>query len=276
MNNRFKRSALCLIIAFTFSACDRIKDKSLDAVNCTALAVFPSDGGKPQPDDTVTVFARAETEPVTNACDAADDPAIWANAESPADSKIVISNKVGKIAVHALAGETLYEARLGRMNNVDLREHVMIDNQRHVVVASTNRSKQAIEVYSLDRESGELRDLAEEPIIADFEEEIYGICLYHSKLNQQLYAFINDKEGNVAQWQLTANDRGKFTGRKVRAWPTGVETEGCVVDDANAWLHLGAQNDGIWRYDAEPDASTEKTIVDTTGVEVNSGGRLAG
>ena len=62
----------------------------------------------------------------------------------------------------------------------------------------------------------------------------------------------------------------------MRSWQTGVETEGCVVDDANGWLHVGAQNDGIWRYDADPDREVVRTVVDTTGVEVNSGGRLAG
>ena len=55
-----------------------------------------------------------------------------------------------------------------------------------------------------------------------------------------------------------------------------METDGRVVDDANGWLHLGAQNDAIWRYDARPDGGTEPTIVDTTGVEAQSGGRLAG
>ena len=87
---------------------------------------------------------------------------------------------------------------------------------------------------------------------------------------------MNDKAGDVAQWRLDDNGRDGLSGRLVRTWATGVETEGCVVDDANGWLHLGAQNDGIWRYDAHPDGGTEPTIVDTTGVEANSGGRLAG
>ena len=71
---------------------------STNVVNCTALALFTEDAVKPQPADTVEVHAKAETEPVTNPCDAADDPAIWSDADVPANSRIVVSNKTGKLA----------------------------------------------------------------------------------------------------------------------------------------------------------------------------------
>ena len=94
---------------------------STNVVNCTALALFPEDSVKPQPPDTVDVHAKAETEPVTNPCDAADDPAIWSHPDIPENSRIVVSNKTGKLAVHGLDGRTLSEIRVGRINNVDIR-----------------------------------------------------------------------------------------------------------------------------------------------------------
>ena len=249
---------------------------STNVVNCTALALFAEDAVKPQPVDTVDVHAKAETEPVTNPCDAADDPAIWSDPDVSENSRIVVSNKTGKLAVHGLDGRTLSEIRVGRINNVDIRGGVTIGGRERVVVAATNRSTETIDVFELDGYGGTLTSLLAEPIRPDFEEEIYGICLYRRAGTGALYGFVNDKAGNVAQWRLDDDGRDGLTGRSVRTWATGVETEGCVVDDANDWLHLGAQNDGIWRYDARPDGGTEPTIVDTTGVETNSGGRLAG
>ena len=247
-----------------------------DAVNCTALALFAEDGVKPQPADTVDVYAKAETEPVTNRCDAADDPAIWSDPDLPENSRIVVSNKTGKLAVHGLDGRTLSEIRIGRINNVDIRAGVTIGGRDRVVVAATNRSTATVDVFELDVRSGTLTSALAAPIRPDFEAEIYGLCLYRRAGAGTLYAFVNDKAGVVAQWRLDDDGRGRLTGSPVRTWATGVETEGCVVDDANAWLHLGAQNDGIWRYDARPEGGTEPTIVDTTGVEADSGGRLAG
>ena len=269
---RVHRILLLVGMAVAAGGCET----ATNVVNCTALAVFASDEVKPQPADVVDVHATAETEPVTNPCDAADDPAIWSDASDPGDTKIAITNKTGKLAVHGLDGRTLSEIAIGRVNNVDIRSGDAFGDREHVVAAATNRSTDTIDVYALDKRSGELTSLLDEPIRPDVEDELYGMCLYHRPADGTLYAFATDKSGGVTQWRLDADAGGRLTGREVRSWQTGVETEGCVVDDANGWLHVGAQNDGIWRYDADPDREVVRTVVDTTGVEVNSGGRLAG
>ena len=269
---RVHRILLLVGMAVAAGGCET----ATNVVNCTALAVFASDEVKPQPADVVDVPATAETEPVTNPCDAADDPAIWSDAGDPGDTKIAITNKTGKLAVHGLDGRTLSEIAIGRVNNVDIRSGVALGDRERVVAAATNRSTDTIDVFALDKRSGELTSLLAEPIRPDVEDELYGMCLYHRPADGTLYAFATDKSGGVTQWRLDADGGGRLTGREVRSWQTGVETEGCVVDDANGWLHVGAQNDGIWRYDADPDREVVRTVVDTTGVEVNSGGRLAG
>ena len=246
---RVHRILLLVGMAVAAGGCET----ATNVVNCTALAVFASDEVKPQPADVVDVHATAETEPVTNPCDAADDPAIWSDAGDPGDTRIAITNKTGKLAVHGLDGRTLSEIAIGRVNNVDIRSG-----------------------DALDKRSGELTSLLDEPIRPDVEDELHRMCLYHRPADGTLYAFATDKSGGVTEWRLDADGGGRLTGRDVRSWQTGVETEGLVVDDANGWLHVGAQNDGIWRYDADPDREVVRTVVDTTGVEVNSGGRLAG
>ena len=58
--------------------------------------------------------------------------------------------------------------------------------------------------------------------------------------------------------------------------PSTSQPEGCVADDANGWLFIGEEAAGIWRFDAEPGASTERPVaVDTTGQGEPGGGRLA-
>ena len=224
------RSVFLMVMATAAGSCETAKN----VVNCTALAIYPSEGGKAQPADVVDVHAVAETEPVTNPCDAADDPAIWSDAGDPANTKIAITNKTGKLAVQGIDGRTLSEIGIGRVNNVDLRSGIALGDRERVVVAATNRSTDTIDVFALDERTGELDGVLADPIRPGLQAELYGICLYHRAATDVLYAFVTDKDGGVAQWQLDADDAGRLTGREVRAWQTGVETEGCVVDDANA------------------------------------------
>ena len=62
------------------------------AIRC-ALTDLLTDGPGPQPADTRTVAAAAETAPVVDACDA-DDPAVWVNEANPEASLIVATNKL--------------------------------------------------------------------------------------------------------------------------------------------------------------------------------------
>ena len=52
------------------------------AIRC-ALTDLLTGGPGPQPADTRTVAAAAETAPVLNACDLANDPAVWVNETDP-------------------------------------------------------------------------------------------------------------------------------------------------------------------------------------------------
>ena len=87
-----------------------------------ACATVPKSG-----DPTVPVFAVAETVPVmTENEDAADDPAIWRNAASPADSLIVATDKKAGLYVYGLDGQEKSFSPHPALNNVDLVDMALI------------------------------------------------------------------------------------------------------------------------------------------------------
>lgn len=104
-------------------------------VRC-ALTDLLTDGPGPQPADTRTVAATAETAPVLDACDAADDPAVWVNEADPEASLIVATNKVRGFVVYGLDGAVVSTSDVGRVNNVDLRDGMNVGSKEAIVVAA--------------------------------------------------------------------------------------------------------------------------------------------
>ena len=244
-------------------------------IRCALTDLLASEP-EPQPADTRTVPALAETAPVVDACDAADDPAVWVNESNPEASLIVATNKVRGFVVYRLDGAVVSTSDVGRVNNVDLRAGVDLGTEQAIVVAATNRTTRTIDVLALDPDRGDLTPLLETPLTPDFGAEPYGLCLYRPAASGELYVFANDLDGAVEQWQLDPDGAGGLTGSRVRSWAVGTQTEGCVADDANGWLFIGEEEVGIWRYDAAPEASeSERVAVDRVGVGEPRGGHLS-
>ena len=244
-------------------------------IRCSVTALLESAEADSQPDDTQTVTATVETEPVDDPCDAADDPAIWLNEEDPEASLIVATNKVRGLLVYDLEGQIVSRLDSGRVNNVDLRSGIRVGGAETIVVTGTNRTTMTLDILALDPASGELSPLGD-PIDPEFADEPYGLCLYHSAASGDLYVFANAQDGAVGQWRLDGDGRGGLTGVQVREWTLASQPEGCVADDANGWLFIGEEEAAIWRFDAEPTASTDRpTVVDRTTLGEPGGGRLA-
>ena len=109
----------------------------------------------------------------------------------------------------------------------------------------------------------------------------WGICLYRSSVSGLFYAFAQAVgNGMVEQFELFDNGLGKIDARPVRGpWdihpePVKVEDgeiEACVVDDATGDYYVAEQDVGVWRYGAEPTASSlQRTLVLST-YHVNDG-----
>lgn len=254
--NRFaRRTVLLAAIALGVVACD-IETVLRD----TIIALFYDTKPKPQPADVVSVVALVETEPVLDGSDAADDPAIWINPLDAERSYVIGTNKRRGIEVYDMQGVRRWRLDAGRINNVDLRTNVMVSGTARTIVAGTNRTATTIEVWELDPDTGQLRNILAEPLHADVDDP-YGFCLYHSVRDGTLYAFATAKEGGAVQWRLQDTGAGTLRGIEVRRIPTETQPEGCVADDTNGVLFIGEEAVGIWRMGAEPGDSERGQLI---------------
>jgi len=223
--------------------------------------------------DSRTVAPTAETEPVPAGGDA-DDPAIWVDQRAPARGTIIGTDKEGGIAVYDLAGRQLQYRPDGHLNNVDLRAGFRLGGKSVALVTAADATTNRLAIYRLDPSSRRLVEVAARRIVIGL--NAYGSCMYRSSKTGKFYVFVNSEEeggapgGEVEQWELFDNGRGRVDARKVRRFAVGSQTEGCVADDDRRDLYIGEEAKAIWRYGAEPGAGTGRRRVDKTG----SGGHL--
>jgi len=214
------------------------------------------------------VLAAVETEAVEAEVldDAADDPAIWIHPTDPTKSLIIGSNKTYGIEVFDLQGNKLHTYEVGRVNNIDVRYQFPLNDSVSIdIVAGTERSRNEIVLFAINPASGELREVGAS-IISD-SPEVYGFCLYKSPYTHTYYAFLNDKEGTIEQWELTATSADSISGNLVRKMRVASQPEGMVADDHRALLYVGEELEGIWVFPAEPNQEAEPTRIPMSGEE---------
>lgn len=211
-----------------------------------------------------SVTPLAETEPVPSTDDAADDPAIWIHPTDPSQSTVIGTDKKGGLAVYDLSGRQLQYLPHGRLNNVDIRPNFPLAGESVALVTASDRDE-GIAVYQVDTRTRLLEDVVARPLRTEL--SVYGLCMYRSPVSGNFYTFVNSEEGEVEQWKLYETEEGKVEGRVVRTFDVGARTEGCVADDELGDLYIGIEDDGIWKFGAEPDAGTVGQQVDSTGTD---------
>jgi 3-phytase len=214
------------------------------------------------------ILASAETDPVPHDGDAADDPAIWVHPRDPGGSVILGTDKKGGLALYDLAGRQLQYLPAGEFDNVDLRTGFRLGGRLVTIVTAGDRRDNRIAIYRLDEASRRLVEVAARELHPGV--DTYGSCMYHSRRTGRLYYLVTSKTGDVEQWELYERAAG-VDGRPVRRFRLGSQTEGCVADDQLGSLFLSEERQGIWRYDAEPEARGPGTLVDGT----NGAGHLS-
>jgi 3-phytase len=219
----------------------------------------------PPPSAAPSVQASAETDPVPGRGDAADDPAIWINRASPAESLVIGTDKKRGLNVYGLDGALRQALPVGRVNNVDLRDGFEVDGQPMTIVAASDRDRNAIALFALSPERLELINVAD-GVLATGLTEIYGLCMYQDIKQGRLFVFVNDKDGRFQQHELLARPgSGRVGTRIVREFRLDTQPEGCVADDEFGWLYIGEEGLGFYRMAAAPDAPTDLLTVDTVG-----------
>lgn len=216
------------------------------------------------------IHARTQTTPVAAFGDAADDPAIWINEQDAKNSLILGTDKRRGLMVYDLAGNKVQSLNIGRLNNVDVRQHQAINNETHTWITASNRTLNSISVFTVDGEN-KVNHVTE---IATNLPEIYGMCMYSSDSGH--YVFINDKSGLFQQYKLTGN-ANSVTGELVREFTLPSQPEGCSADDKLGQLFAGEEDAGIWYIGAEPTAGNkavklqsvnEQLVADVEGMEI--------
>lgn len=231
-------------------------------------AAPPVDPRQVPPVAVHVVEPTVETEPVEDYGDAADDPAIWIHPTDPARSLIIGAQKKRGIETYDLAGKRLQAMPVGRINNVDLRQGVLLGGRRRDIVAGSNRDERTLALFEVDAASRRLTNAVAAPIATGLRDP-YGLCMYHSAKTGKLYVFINNPDaGEFRQWEIEATAAG-LTGKLVREFTVGTQAEGCVADDATGALYIAEEDIGLWRYEAEPEGGTARREIDTV-----AGGRL--
>lgn len=212
--------------------------------------------------DVITVPASLETEPVPSGVDAADDPAIWLHSSDSALSTIIGTDKTRGLVVYDLNGAILQTLDIGRVNNVDVRYNFDFGGESVALVGTTNRTTNTLDLFVVDAETRMLTPVGSFPSNV---EEVYGVCLYAS-LTGEHYAFVNSADtGEVEQFLITDAGDGSVNAEVVRTFSIGSQTEGCAVDDKLGVIYIGEEAEGVWRYDAAPDADDSCVSVATTG-----------
>lgn len=218
-------------------------------------------GGAPDGLDVSTVAPIVETGSVSQD---ADDPAIWVHPTDPAQSLIIGTDKSAGLFSWDLAGTQVQFVNGGQPNNVDVRYGFPLKGTPVDIVATGDENGNRIRVYGVNPVTRQMSNISG-PGIAVGVNETYGFCLYRSPVSSKTYAFVNDKDGQVEQWELGDLD-GVVSGVRVRAFDVGTQTEGCAADDETGALYIGEEGVGLWKYGAEPGDGSARTKIDgTTG-----------
>jgi len=211
------------------------------------------------------VAAVRQSDPVGRQGDAADDPAIWIHPETPANSRVLGTNKKQGLLAYDLDGKLLQELAVGRLNNVDVRPNFKLGAQTVDLAVASNRDNNSLSLFSIDRQSGELREAGEVPTPL---KEIYGICLFQPA-SGEIYAIANGKDGTFLQYRLSAPD-GRVHGELVRQFKVDSQPEGCVADDQRQRLFIGEEDVGVWAVDARADQPATLTSVIKVGAQLHA------
>lgn len=250
LKNKGVLYAFVFLCSILVSGCKTLQNtEAIDDVNVYNAAV------QRQTQIKNTVTAQAETKAVLadkEDDDAADDPAIWVHPTQPEKSVIYGSNKKYGIHTYGLSGKELQFIKYAKINNVDVRQGVIMGGKTYDILAGSNRSDKSVDIFIIDDDG----KIANQPdyVIDLVDMNPYGFCLYKDK-NDKAYAFVNDKKGNVLQFSIDLDANKNFIAKNERQFKLHSQVEGMVADDANEILYVGEEMVGIHVFSADPKGS---------------------
>lgn len=205
------------------------------------------------------VPAVAETAPVPDSGDAADDPAIFVSDDPQPRALILGTDKKGGLGVYDLDGRELLFLRGTRYNNVDLRVGVPWQGQERTIVAATNKSDDRVDVFVFSPAAPALELLEDASFDPRMEPE--GICLHRRSGGLDVFVVGEDDEGDVlAQWRVDPEGA-----RRLREVRLESKTEGLCADDERQRLYVAEEDRGVWRFHTDPEADVPPVLIARVG-----------
>lgn len=211
------------------------------------------------------VKAKNKTQNVSTVGDSADDTAIYINEQDPKKSLIIGTNKQAGLIVYDLNGKITQEFNDGELNNVDIRYDFAFNNQKVALIAASNRTFDTIDFYYVDN-TQKVSRLSSNEYHAGL--EIYGLCMYKDKENDDYYVFVNSKKGEVIQWLIESKDNNLILSN-ARQFQLSSQVEGCVADDDYQKFYISEETRGIWQYEAFASSIKEPVLIDTVSLNGN-------
>ncbi|KAK4099208.1 thermostable phytase [Parathielavia hyrcaniae] len=206
----------------------------------------------------VVVWPVAETE--ANGGDG-DDPAIWISPTDRGQSRIITTTKSEEgagLGVFDLSGKLLQTIPAGEPNNVDVIYNFQAGPRKIDLAYAACREDNTLCLFEINA-NGTLATVpgGSQPTPDDY--EVYGSCTYLSPTTNKQYLFVNAKSSQYLQYELSSTADGTLTTTLVRSFMAGSggQVEGCVADDENGVVFIGEEPHALWRYDAEPPATTD-------------------
>jgi 3-phytase len=200
----------------------------------------------------------------------ADDPAIWVDHGSPAESRIFATNKAaapaGALVAYDLAGHVRQRiSGLDRPNNVDVEYGFRLGGGAVDLAVLTERYQRRLRAFSVGA-GGVLADVSSPQGLRVFDGEPgergapMGIALFRRPSDGVVFAFVSRKEspaaGTLWQYRLEDDGAGRVRAVKVRelgAVEPGSEVEAIVVDDALGVVYYAEEPRAIHEWLADPD-----------------------
>jgi 3-phytase len=205
------------------------------------------------------VMPVAQTDPMVQFGDAADDPAIWVHPTDATKSRVLGTNKKKGLLVYDLAGRELQYLPVGRVNNVDLRQGVRLENKLMDIAVASHRDDNAIVVFSIDSD-GKVKEEARLPTELG---EIYGICSGLTQ-SQELDVFVNDKDGRFLQVRVAKRDE-RWSGQVLRRFQVASQPEACVVDESSERVFIGEEKRGVWTLSSNATVPAKLSLIAAVG-----------
>lgn len=191
-----------------------------------------------------------QTEAASQRGDVMDDPAVWHHPLQPELSLILGTDKRAGLDVYNMQGQRVQQLGVGRLNNVDVRYGLNWQGAAYDIAAASLRDDNSLQLFAIDN-NGKLHNAGK---LATGMDDIYGLCMYHSANSSKHYVFVNDKSGLIQQYRIDTDGKA-WQGTLVRSLQVPSQPEGCVADDQTGTLFVGEEDQGIWRFAAEADAT---------------------